>query len=472
GCQLVDTLDSKNRVYNISVGAFLQKQPKISLVINDNGCVSDTLVKTLSAEPNFVMSADKQRGCDSLTVNFKGELLTADNVEFVWTFDDSEIVNLQNVNRFYPDSGFYKVNLTITNPVTQCSNSFTIDSMIRVFPTPFAEISADPALCYPDSVLIVYTNNIDSSVCTWDLTGIRKWGNGNDSINVVIEQPVGRIKLTVNEYGCLSEPVEMQLKRKPRFDFKTESEEGCQPYSFEVFAETKDNFVDFTWITDSLPYPTGVSNLVYLPDTGRFDISLIANSNETGCADTLLKADWIWVHRNPYSKFEVNYQVALIDNAEISFINYSERAENYFWDFGDSITSVEFEPVHPYTELGSYNAFLYAESVFGCIDTFDLVIDIIPSVVYSSNAFRPDSDITENRTFMPVGAGVDETRFNLKIFNRWGEMIYETKSIYNPWNGTLQNGGDAPVGNYVWISKYYDIQGFEHNEKGQVLLIR
>ncbi len=472
GCRFVDTLDFQKRIYNISVGVFLREHPHISLSINDNGCVSDPVKKILSAKPNFVMDADKRRGCDSLTVNFTSELLTTDNVNFAWTFEYTEVIGMQNVTRFFPDTGFYKVNLTITNPVTQCKNSFTIDSMVMVFPTPVAEILVDPSNCYPDSLLIYYTNNIDSSVCTWELSGLSKWGDGNDSINVVFERPVGTVKLTVNEYGCTSLPVEKKIKRKPEFDFYTENEEGCQPYLVKVFAETTDNDVEFTWITDSLPYPQGNSNLYYFPDTGRHDVSLIAYSNETLCADTLLKTDWIWVHRPPFAKFEVNYKVALIDNAEISFINYSERAEKYFWDFGDSITSTEFEPVHTYTQLGDYKAILIAESEFGCADTFELTVKIIPSKVYSPNAFRPDSDIPENRTFMPVGAGVDEKRFNLKIFNRWGELVFETNSLYEHWDGTIRNGEPAPVGNYVWISDYFDIQGFEHNEKGQVLLIR
>jgi hypothetical protein len=199
---------------------------------------------------------------------------------------------------------------------------------------------------------------------------------------------------------------------------------------------------------------------------------LIAASGETGCIDTLMKPDWIWVHQKPYSKFEVDYPVALIDNADIRFINYSERAENYFWDFGDSLTSEEFEPVHPYSKIGNFKAQLFAESAFGCLDTFSLDIKIIPSTVYSPNAFRPDSDIPENKTFMPVAAGADENRFNLTIFNRWGEVVFESESPFYPWDGKLKNSEDAPMGNYVWISNYFDIQGFEHNEKGQVLLIR
>jgi hypothetical protein len=472
GCQFVDTIDSQKRIYNVSIGAFLQSQPLISLTINDNGCVSNTFSEILSAKPNFIMNASQTRGCDSLTVGFTSELLTADIVDFVWTFDDTEIINQQNFTKNYPDTGFFKVNLTITNPVTQCTNGFTIDSMIKVFPTPIAEISANPDFCYPDSAMLIYTHHKDSSFSIWEFYGNKYAGFEFDSITMVLNDPIENVKLTVNEYACVSQPVEMKLKRKPIFDFFTESEEGCQPYSLEIYAETTDNSIDFTWLTDSLPYPKGISNFVFLPDTGKFDMSLIAFSNETGCADTLLKPDWIWVHRNPFAKFEVDYQVALIDNAEISFINYSERAENYFWDFGDSLTSIEFEPRHHYTELGDYIATLFVESVYGCTDTFELGLKIIPSLVYSPNAFRPESEIPENRTFMPVAAGVDESRFNLKIFNRWGELVFESNSIFNPWNGTVKNGEIAPVGNYVWIAEYFDIQGFEHDEKGQILLIR
>ena len=73
---------------------------------------------------------------------------------------------------------------------------------------------------------------------------------------------------------------------------------------------------------------------------------------------------------------------------------------------------------------------------------------------------------------MPVGTGADISRFYLKIYDRWGQIVFETKTPENPWDGKDKNGNDAPMGNYVWISHYFDIQGFEHNQKGQVMLIR
>ena len=123
-------------------------------------------------------------------------------------------------------------------------------------------------------------------------------------------------------------------------------------------------------------------------------------------------------------------------------------------------------------ELGEFNTQLFVESEFGCKDTTDFLITILPFSVYAPNAFRPESDIPENRTFMPVGLGADISRFSLQIYDRWGQIIFETKTPEYPWDGSTKNGKPAPMGNYIWISHYFDIQGFEHNQKGQVLLIR
>jgi len=470
GCQFVDTI-IENGIYNVSVGAFLDKQPFIKLVIDDNQCWSDTTIKALGARPNFTMDADNTRGCDELTVNFTSRLLTEDVVDFVWTFGDGEVVESQDVTKHYPDTGFYKVTLTITNPVTQCKNGFTQDSMIKVFPTPIADITADPLFCYPDSADLIYTHNIDSSFCTWSFVGANQVGGENDSVIIVLDEPFATATLIVDEYGCVSSPGEITLKRLPHFDFFTENEEGCQPYSFEVFSDPKDDYLDFGWITDSIPY-YGNSINYYLPDSGKFDMGLLAKSNETGCSDTLLKTDWIWVHPKPKADFDVDFPVALLEHADITFTNYTILASSYLWDFGDDETSQETNPIHTYTELGEFNSMLFAQSDFGCLDTAELLIKILPFNVHTPNAFRPNSDIAENRTFMPVGTGADVSRFNLKIYDRWGQLVFETQNPNHPWDGTSKNGSHAPMGNYIWVSHFFDIQGFEHNQKGQVLLIR
>ena len=51
--------------------------------------------------------------------------------------------------------------------------------------------------------------------------------------------------------GCLSDTTEMQLKRKPRFDFYVDNEEGCQPYSLEIFGQPVDDFLYFNWLANN-----------------------------------------------------------------------------------------------------------------------------------------------------------------------------------------------------------------------------
>ena len=67
---------------------------------------------------------------------------------------------------------------------------------------------------------------------------------------------------------------------------------------------------------------------------------------------------------------------------------------------------------------------------------------------------------------------INLTPFKLSIFNRWGEMVFESNSNQIPWEGKLKSGKNAPGGNYVWTLEYTDIQGVRHKERGQVLLIR
>jgi hypothetical protein len=84
-------------------------------------------------------------------------------------------------------------------------------------------------------------------------------------------------------------------------------------------------------------------------------------------------------------------------------------------------------------------------SEFGCPDTSELTIKVIPFSVLSPNAFRPNSDIPENQTFMPVLIGMDESRFELKIYNRWGQIVFET----NTQTGSSIAIGEYPSGIYI-----------------------
>lgn len=469
GCQ-ADSIDWNLR--RVSLGVY-NSIPFVSLVVKENGCWSDTSRLEIGANPNFSINTAKSRGCDSATIYFSGELITPDTLKFEWNFGDgSPVNNLQNPSHFYNSVGRFDVGLVITNQINGCKVGYTIDEMVKIYPTPEVEIAVDPEFCNENTVEVFYIQNIDSSFCNWDFNGTaHQVGDGNDSITVFLDEQIATLRLQVEEFGCISNWAEATAKRKPVFDITTNLSEGCQPLLVLASAVSNDEQLDYQWLTDSL-VSNGNEQLFILPDVVNYDFTLAANSALTGCSDTLTKLDLVQVHPKPEAQFEVDYPVAIIEHANLHFTNLTPEVDIFTWNFGDGTYSYEKNPQHTYLSLGKFPVQLMVESEFGCKDTGMMEIEILPFNVYTPNAFRPDSDIDENRKFMPVGVGVDPDVFQLQIFNRWGEMIFESKSPEHKWDGKLKNDNPAPMGNYIWKADFADIQGFQHSMKGQIILIR
>jgi len=76
-----------------------------------------------------------------------------------------------------------------------------------------------------------------------------------------------------------------------------------------------------------------------------------------------------------------------------------------------------------------------------------------------------------NEQFLPVVIGV--TEYNLQIFNRWGQKIFETFDHEKGWDGSV-NGGDhfSPNGVYSYRVLAKDLLGFPHEYQGHITIIR
>ncbi|MCK5730560.1 MAG: hypothetical protein KAH68_05770, partial [Draconibacterium sp.] len=122
GSKVIDSIDWNN--FTVSLGAF-NSNPFLKLYVEEDGCSSDTTIKSLGANPDFILETGKARGCDSMTVLFKGTLGVADSLLFEWDLgDNSPIINSHEVEHFYPNTGFYDVSLLITNLLSGCQIGF------------------------------------------------------------------------------------------------------------------------------------------------------------------------------------------------------------------------------------------------------------------------------------------------------------------------------------------------------------
>ena len=158
-----------------------------------------------------------------------------------------------------------------------------------------------------------------------------------------------------------------------------------------------------------------------------------------------------------------------IEKKPIYFGNQSLNATHYYWDFGNDETSIEPNPYNTYTNEGEYLVTLIAYDYLGCTDTISKYFVVHPEYFgYVPNAFSPNNDGV-NDYFR--GSFIGVTEVELLIFNRWGQIIYQSSGGRSYWDGTF-NGENCPTGIYVYKYKVKDYSGLEHEYTGHISLIR
>jgi gliding motility-associated-like protein len=111
---------------------------------------------------------------------------------------------------------------------------------------------------------------------------------------------------------------------------------------------------------------------------------------------------------------------------------------------------------YPDGVTGEYDVMLITTSEYGCVDTAMQTVIVLPEILlYAPNAFTPDNDEFNQDWGISI-SGVDIYDFQLLIFNRWGEIIWEANDPAARWDGTY-NGTRVQQGVYTWTIRTKDV---------------
>jgi len=187
-----------------------------------------------------------------------------------------------------------------------------------------------------------------------------------------------------------------------------------------------------------------------------FSVKLIAYGLY-GCSDTTVKVNYISISTPPKATFEVlPDSIIKIPDYTFSFKNKSIGSPvKFLWDFGNGKKSTEENPIYTYADTGTYKVRLIVFNKESCTDTISKTVRIkgVPGYLFIPNAFEPGSSKQELRTFKIKGSGIAE--YAIKIFNKWGIMIWESTLLNEDgmptesWDGSMM-GIPAPQGVYIW----------------------
>jgi gliding motility-associated-like protein len=158
-----------------------------------------------------------------------------------------------------------------------------------------------------------------------------------------------------------------------------------------------------------------------------------------------------------------------MENLLVSFQNLSVGGVSWNWDLGNGETSLMNSPTTTYAGSGWYNVTLVAYNEIGCTDTVTKPIYIKPEFYfYAPNAFTPDNNRFNNTYGVSV---IGATDFLFQIYDRWGELIYQTTDQYFRWNGTY-NGYVVSDNVLVYKCRVIDREENAHEYTGTITILR
>ena len=242
---------------------------------------------------------------------------------------------------------------------------------------------------------------------------------------------------------------------------------GCAPYQ-AVFQNISTAGTDFNWEFGDGSFSTDENPTHLYPNPGQYKVRLVATDTST-CNKIDSSAYFtITVFAKPTALFSWGPNPPQ-ENVPVRFTNLSSGATRYVWNFGDAETSTEVNPTHEYNETGNYLAELIAYNAAGCTDTFSLSVDVLINPLLDvPNAFTPAQGGINSIIFVR-GFGIK--RMNWRIYNRWGQVVFESENKRSGWDGTFK-GKLQPVDVYTYTLDAEFSDGKKLRKTGDITLLR
>jgi gliding motility-associated-like protein len=389
---------------------------------------------------------------------------------------------------------------------------------ITVYPNPVADFVSTYSICIGSP-----TDFKDESVAYGGLS-INSWNwdfNQDGIIDATSQNPsylyptagpeaVSLLVGTNSVPSCTAQTTEpVFVNPKPVANFLGINLQGCPtPVLSTTFTPqstiSSGNIVSWNWDfgdgqTSTSQTPPVQSYVNASHDTPAYYSVLLTVKSDSGCTNTKTQTNYVEVYPTPVAGFSWGPGDADIDQPVITFVNQAIGANEYLptqtygqygvqYDLGDTYNQGASNTVqnntsfnHTYSDpdpsdvVETYNVTQSVINSYGCTDAITKPVEIQPIFTfYIPNAFSPNGD-KKNEGFKGLGMGIDNSTYNLWVFDRWGLMIYHANDIDAAWDGHMLGHEDKPVLQedvYVWKVKFNDIFGQLHEYHGTVTLVK
>lgn len=456
----------------------------VSLSANDsNACirVTDTARLVITVGSSTITPAFNDavtNNCPPYTVSFANTSSSGStSATYTWYFGDgASYTGTTPPVHSYVDSGVYTVTLIMADP-SACKTPDTITQSLSLF----GDNNIIPDFNYflkdscPPYTVSLTNASIDtltgsSPTYTWYYGDGATYSGTNPPAHNYADTGTVTISMVMTDASACKSPD--TVSKKLSFPWSSVSARFLIPDSLCVNAAftVKNNSVNDTGVSWNFGngQTSNTTTPTYSYDTaGTYTVTLIANNAGT-CNQNDTFTQTIKIFVGPTANFTFSPTLP-VPNSPVSFINLSVNANRYLWNFGDGATDTTTNPNHMYSKTGTWNVCLQAFNNSGCPSQIckSVPTDIQP-IVGLPTGFSPNGD-GDNDILYVRGAAIQT--LDLKIWNRWGQLVFETNDQNRGWDGTF-NGQPQPIDAYAYVLIVTFIDGTSETKKGNITLLR
>lgn len=400
---------------------------------------------------------------------------------YLWQIDiggDTVDFTTRNATFTFPDTGQYLGKLFLNNEGAFDNCKDTADIIINIFPEITADFEFDYDTCVAGPIDLTNLSVSGAGAIT-----ANEWtfedGAFSTEVNPIYlyDTPgVKPIKLAVEDRNECRDSIVKDLTWfpvPPIIVVEPNSFIGCVPsrISFDNLSAPIDSTYDIIWDFGDGTITNELSPSHLYTETGTYSVSVDITS-PIGCQIDDSFSEWIRILESPVAGFSYSPEQPSIFNKTVEFFDESENAVSWLWNLG-GVGSLDQNPTYTFPDTGRINVLQVVTHLTGCTDTAAIVLDILPLVtLHVPNAFTPNNDGL-NDTFKGKGFFDGFQNYEMTIWNRWGELLYQTNDPDDGWNGQKNNSGpNSPIGTYVYAINYTGPRGEIQDLKGHVTLIR
>ncbi|MBP6334835.1 MAG: PKD domain-containing protein [Bacteroidia bacterium] len=322
---------------------------------------------TIYPKPNATITASPNSSCDPATI-FQLSNNVSGNNSWHWTFGDGTTSNLQNPTHTYATSGFYNVNLMVTNS-NGCRDTSDTPTRISVNASNWADFNANiDSGCAPLAVTLTTWATYVTFI-KWD------FGDGNFSTNYNPTHTYAlpgtyTVKMMIaTSNGCADTITKTNLIHvvpKPTPSFTYQNSVGCGPLTVQ-FTNTSGNYTSCLWVFGDGSTSTDPNPVHTYTNSGTFNVTLKC-WGPGGCTKSIVYYNIVKVTKTT-GMFSADNRIGC-PPLNVNFTNLSPPAGlSYQWNFGDGNTSTQQNPTHTYSTTGNFDVSLIVTDSLGCSDT-------------------------------------------------------------------------------------------------------